>query len=50
MLTALPQCNFLADFQENISQNLIRYYRLSMAGNPQTIHSGILINMPNRAC
>ena len=48
MLTAFPQCNFSADFQEIIIQNLICYYRLSVIGNSKTMHSGILYNMPNK--
>ena len=48
MLTTFPHCNFSSEFPKILSQNLICYHWLSMAGNSKTMHCGILINMPYR--
>ena len=46
MLTTFSQCNFSLEFPEILSQNPICYHWLSMPGNSNIMHFGILINMP----
>ena len=46
VLTKFPQCNFLQEFPETLSQSLMCHHWLSAPGNSKTMHCGILINMP----
>ena len=46
MLTTFPQCNISLEFPKLLSQNLICYHSLSVSGNSEIMHCGILINMP----
>ena len=46
MLATFPLCNFLLEFTEILSQNLICFHLLSLSGISKTMHYGILINMP----
>ena len=45
MITTFPQCNFSLEFSEILGQNLICYHWLSVSGNNELIHCGILIDM-----
>ena len=45
MLTIFPQCRFLLEFPDILSQKLICYHRLSVFGNSGIMHCGIPINM-----
>ena len=44
MWTMFPQCNFSQEFPEILRQNLICYHSLSVSGNSEVMHCGILIN------
>ena len=43
-----PQCNFSLEIPKILGTNLIGYHRLSVSGNSEVMHCGILINKPYR--